>query len=197
MEALRVNTRSVYFSGTFAMVKTPSFVAYGLCIVWAIRMPATDHQGVHSVFVHTDVGKEVSDVAVVPHELRKRLTTCRESERYVFSAEKQPLGLTSTLTYKQMASIDECTLRSGNVVGSNDLVQKCVRDYSEACTTRKVDAPAQECRRISYDPDQSFDRHDVMDPDFPLTMDDQFENETRPKPEHVLEDICMARVEAC
>lgn len=94
-----------------------------------------------------------------------------------------------------MTSTCECTVRSGKELGSDDIVQECLQDYSSACTTRIIGIAAEECKRIAYDPDQVYGRHDVMDPDFPQTIDDSFEEDMGPKPEQILVDLCNTRIE--
>ena len=75
-----------------------------------------------------------------------------------------------------------------------ELETNILEEYSAACTTRIVGLAAEECGRLSYDVDQNFDKHDLLDPDFPLTMDDHYDDPMI-KPEDILVDICGQRVE--
>ena len=78
----------------------------------------------------------------------------------------------------------------GKEIGINIL-----EEYSAACTTRIVGLAAEECGRLSYDVEQTFDKNDLLDPDFPLTIQDYFEDDHIVKPEDILVDICGQRVE--
>ena len=69
-----------------------------------------------------------------------------------------------------------------------------LKEYSVACTTRIVGLAAEECGRSSYDIDQIFCREELMDPDFPMTMVDDFDLGFV-TPEDILVDICGKRVE--
>jgi len=76
-----------------------------------------------------------------------------------------------------------------------ELKTDILEEYSAACTTRIVGLAAEECGRLSYDIDQTFDKNDLMDPDFPMTMEDRFHEDVLVTPEDILVDICGKRVE--
>lgn len=67
-------------------------------------------------------------------------------------------------------------------------------EYSAVCTTRIVGLAAEECGLLSFDLDQSFEKNDLMDPEFPLGVDGIYE-ERLLTPEDILVDICGTRVE--
>lgn len=67
-----------------------------------------------------------------------------------------------------------------------------LQEYSVACTTRIVGLAGEECGRLSYDIDQVFDKNELLDPEFPLTV---FSEDTMINPEDILTDICGARLE--
>lgn len=75
-----------------------------------------------------------------------------------------------------------------------ELQTNILEEYSAACTTRIVGLAAEECGRLSYDIDQTFDKNDLLDPDFPMTMEDHFDD-VLVTPEDILVDICGKRVE--
>lgn len=90
---------------------------------------------------------------------------------------------------------DECTVEIAKSLGVPSLVERFLKEYSEACTTRIIGVAVEECNRLSYDPDQIFDRFDVLDPDFPLTVEDEFDEDIKPRPDQVLEYICNNRID--
>lgn len=75
-----------------------------------------------------------------------------------------------------------------------ELQTDILAEYSSACTTRIVGLAAEECGALSYHIDQQFDKNDLMDPDFPMTIDDHFDD-VIVTPEDILVDICGKRVE--
>lgn len=84
----------------------------------------------------------------------------------------------------------------GQAVSAVEMVETDIlQEYSSSCTTRIVGLAAEECGRLSYDIDHSFGKDDLMDPDFPMTMQDQFEEDMIISPEDILVDICGKRVE--
>lgn len=75
-----------------------------------------------------------------------------------------------------------------------ELDTNLLEEYSSACTTRIVGLAAEECGRSSYDIDQTFDKEELMDPEFPLTMQDHYDVDIV-TPEDIIVDICGQRVE--
>lgn len=69
------------------------------------------------------------------------------------------------------------------------------KDYSSVCTTRIVGLAAEECGLLSYDLDQSFDKNDLLDHEFPLVIGDSIYEQPMIKPEDILVDICGKRIE--
>lgn len=78
---------------------------------------------------------------------------------------------------------------------SRELETDILHEFSSSCTTRIVGLAAEECGRLSYDIDHSFEKHDLLDPDFPMTMQDKFDEDIVVSPEDILVDICGERVE--
>ena len=82
---------------------------------------------------------------------------------------------------------DECTVKIADELGSITLVDKCLKDYSESCTTRIVGLTAEECGRLSYDTDNTFCKTDIVDHEFG-SDEDNFD--VGPTPEQFLELLC-------
>lgn len=81
-------------------------------------------------------------------------------------------------------------------MGSEQVIEIIHQDYSVACTTRIVGLAAEECGRLSYDLDNVFDKGDLVDPDFPLTMaDGEFHKGCFLTPADIISDIARERVE--
>ncbi|ACH46883.1 unknown [Feldmannia species virus] len=60
----------------------------------------------------------------------------------------------------------------------------------ETLTSCIIGLAAEECGRLSYDPDNVFEANELLDPEFPLTCDD----DNVEKPSAILEYLCWANI---
>lgn len=84
----------------------------------------------------------------------------------------------------------ECTVKIGKELGSKILIDECLRDYYECCTTRIIGLAAEECGRLGYDTENTFTKNELLDPDFGASFEDRFEDEYKSSPIEFLERLC-------
>ena len=85
---------------------------------------------------------------------------------------------------------EECTIKIGKELGSKTLIDECLKDYSECCTTRLIGLAAEECGRLGYDSENTFTKNELLDSDFGASFEDRFEDEYKPSPVEFLERLC-------
>lgn len=62
-----------------------------------------------------------------------------------------------------------------------------LKKFSNMCTTCIVGKACVECNMLSYDEESSFDRFDLLDPDFPTVM---YDHDSYERPQHILMGMC-------
>lgn len=73
------------------------------------------------------------------------------------------------------------------VVFTNTVYKRCLTDSIVATA-------AEDSGRLSWDPETHFDADELLDPDFPMTGEDDFEELSKPRPSDVLEDMCGGNI---